>query len=264
MKGKAVSQFNEHIYLHLLLTIVLLCIIISIFPKRIIIFNGHIFVRQISIIINTIINNFFYSMNYTYYYRLSFWSLWPSINNTQKSLNGSIAMSTSNYVMNVYYDYYYSHCTVYMYLVNYSYNSKLNPRNPLLISMQLETKYFKVRYTIKCSTFYFLAQLENACLQFIDITKTNYYVTYCRYCDNQNLVTRLASLITYCLYDTCFYDNTMYLFTKVIQRGVYVTIMLEWLIYMYHVNIRSLCKIAKPYIMCTHRWITTYPEQWLI
>ena len=180
MKGKTVSQFIEHIYLHLLLTILLLCVIISIFPNRIIIFNGHIIVRQISISINTIINNFFYSINY-YYYRLSFWSLWPSINNTQKSLNGSIAMTTSNSVMNVYYDYYYSHCTVYMYLVNYSYNSKLNPRNPLLISMQLETKYFKVRYTIKCSTIYFLAQLENASLQFIDITKTNYYVTYCRY-----------------------------------------------------------------------------------
>ena len=42
--------------------------------------------------------------------------------------------------------------------------------------------------------------------------------------------------------------------------GVYVTIMLEWLIYMYQVNIRSLCKIAKPYIMWTHRWISTYPE----
>ena len=124
-----------------------------------------------------------------------------------------------------------------MYFLDYSYNSKLNPRNPLLISMQLETKYFKVRYTIQCFTFYFLAELENACLQFVDIMKTNYYVTYSRYCDNQNLVTRLALLIPYCLYDTCFYDNTMYLFTKVIQRGVYVTIMLEWLIYMYQVNI---------------------------
>ena len=184
MKGKTVIQFIEHIYLHLLLTI--LCIIILIFHKRIIIFNGHIFVRQIPIIINTIINNFFYSMNYTYYYRLSFWSLWPSINNSHKSLNGSIAMSTSDHAMNVYYDYYYSHCTVYMYLVNYFDNSNLNPWNSLLISMQLETKYFKLRYTIKCSTFYFLAQLENARLQFIDIMKTNYCVTYCRYCDNQS------------------------------------------------------------------------------
>ena len=125
-------------------------------------------------------------------------------------------MSTNDYVMNVYYEYYYSHCTVYMYLVNYSDNSKLNPRNPLRISMHLETKYFKVRYTIKCSAFYYLAQLENACLQFIDIMIANYYVTYCRYCDDQNLVTRLDSLIPYCLYDTCFYDNTMYLFAKVI------------------------------------------------
>ena len=56
----------------------------------------HIFVRPIFIIINTIINNFFYSLNYTYYYRLSFWSLWPSINNTQKSLNGSINNNNNN------------------------------------------------------------------------------------------------------------------------------------------------------------------------
>ena len=89
MKGKTISQFIEHIYLHLLFTILLLCVVIPILPKRIIISNSHIFVRPIFIIINTIINNFFYSMNYAYYYRLSFWSLWPSINNTQKSLNGS-------------------------------------------------------------------------------------------------------------------------------------------------------------------------------